>query len=97
VAGGLVALAVGGQAVFRSYRAARRQARIVAGYAANAAGPLEALAQRLNEHGFELQHSSAELFPKVRRLLALVNAPLVAAGLPWLVRRLLGRPLRRSR
>jgi hypothetical protein len=49
----------------------------------------------LNEHGFALEHSASELFPKVERVVAFLEQPLVAVTVPWLLRRALRRPYRR--
>jgi len=49
----------------------------------------------LNEHGFALEHSASELFPKVERVLAFLEQPLVVVTVPWLLRRALRRPYRR--
>lgn len=56
---------------------------------------MDDLATRLNEHGFALQHSAAELSPKLQQLSEFLAQPLVAAAIPWLLRRALGRPYRR--
>ena len=56
---------------------------------------LEQAAASLNEHGFALEHSASELFPKIQRILAFMEQPLVAAALPWVMLRLLARPYRR--
>jgi hypothetical protein len=56
---------------------------------------LQDVAERLNRHGFEIQHTLDELGPKVARWARILQQPLVAASLPWLLRRLLGRPLRK--
>ena len=64
-------------------------------YALEEATELERLTARLNEHGFALEHTAAELFPKLERLSVFLGQPLVAATLPWLIRRALGRPYRR--
>jgi hypothetical protein len=42
-----------------------------------------------------LQHTASELFPKIERLTTFVQQPLVAAALPWLLRRAFRRPYRR--
>ncbi len=72
-----------------------RSASALSAYAQEEAVALQALAMRLNEHGFNLQHTSAALFPKLGELGAFLERPLVAAGLPWVLRRLFGRPLKR--
>jgi len=56
---------------------------------------LERVASRLNEHGFALEHTASELFPKLQRLSAFLGQPLVAAAIPWVLRRAFGRPYRR--
>ena len=56
---------------------------------------LERLAAQLNEHGFALEHSASELFPKVEQVVAFLEQPLVAVTVPWLLRRALRRPYRR--
>jgi hypothetical protein len=53
------------------------------------------VAERLNEHGFALEHTTSLLFPKLQRLATFIEQPLVAATIPWLIRRALGRPYRR--
>jgi hypothetical protein len=44
---------------------------------------------------FALEHTASELFPKIQQILAFMEQPLVAAALPWLIRRVLARPYRR--
>jgi hypothetical protein len=56
---------------------------------------LERLATRLNEHGFALQRTSALLFPKLSELSVFLDQPLVAAALPWVLRRMLARPFKK--
>jgi hypothetical protein len=56
---------------------------------------LERVASRLNEHGFALEHTASLLFPKLQRLAAILEQPLVAAALPWFLRRAFFRPYRR--
>jgi hypothetical protein len=53
------------------------------------------LTARLNEHGFALEHTASELFPKLESLSVFLGQPLVAATIPWLLRRAFGRPYRR--
>lgn len=81
--------------VWRAYRAASRRATELSRYANEEATVLDGLTTRLNEHGFALQHSAAELFPKLRELAAFLEQPLIAAAIPWLLRRAMGRPYRR--
>ena len=56
---------------------------------------LERLATQLNEHGFALEHSASELFPKLAQVIAFLEQPLVAVTIPWLLRRAMRRPYRR--
>jgi hypothetical protein len=81
--------------VWRAYRRASRRAAELSGYAQQEAAELERLSARLNEHGFELEHTASELFPKLETLSAFLGQPLVAATIPWLLRRAMGRPYRR--
>ena len=81
--------------VWRAYRKASRRASELSTYAFEQAVELEQAAARLNEHGFALEHTASELFPKIQRILAFMEQPLVAAGLPWVIRRVLARPYRR--
>ncbi|HXN02798.1 MAG TPA: hypothetical protein VN973_13065 [Candidatus Dormibacteraeota bacterium] len=81
--------------VWRAYRNASRRAAELTTYASQQAIELERAAAQLNEHGFALEHTASELFPKIQRILAFVEQPLVAATLPWLIRRALARPYRR--
>jgi hypothetical protein len=93
---GLLALVIGAQAVWRSLRAARRRAYELTVYAADEAEQLAILAEHLNRNVFELQHTSETLFPKVQQWQAVLGSPLLAASLPWVLRRVLGRRLRRG-
>jgi hypothetical protein len=86
---------VGGSAAWRAQRAARARARALSELAVEEAERLADLADRLNRHGFELQHTLEDLAPRVEAWSAVLRRPLVAATLPWVMRRLLGRPLRR--
>ncbi len=81
--------------VWRAYRKASRRASELSTYAFEQAVELEQAAARLNEHGFALEHTASELFPKLQRILAFMEQPLVAAALPWVIRRVLARPYRR--
>jgi len=80
---------------WRAYRRASRRATELSAYALEEATELERLTAQLNEHGFDLEHSAAELFPKLERLSVFLGQPLVAATIPWLIRRAFGRPYRR--
>ena len=80
---------------WRAYRRASRRATELSGYALEQATELERLTAQLNEHGFVLEHTAAELFPKLERLSVFLGQPLVAATIPWLIRRAFGRPYRR--
>jgi len=92
---GLVLLVFATVSVWRAYRNASRRAAELATYTSQQAIELEQAAAQLNEHGFALEHTASELFPKIQRILAFVEQPLVAATLPWLIRRALARPYRR--
>ena len=81
--------------VWRAYRKASRRAAELSIYANQQAIELEQAAARLNEHGFALEHTASELFPKIQRILAFLEQPLVAAANPWVIRRGLARPYRR--
>jgi hypothetical protein len=81
--------------VWRAYRKASRRASELSTYAVDQAIELEQAAARLNEHGFALEHTASELFPKIQRILAFLEQPLIAAALPWVIRRVLARPYRR--
>ncbi len=86
---------VGVQAVWRSARVARRRASELAVYAAVEAEEMAILAEHLNRNGFELRNTSQSLFPKIRQWQAVLSSPAVLAAMPWVLRRLFGRPLRR--
>jgi hypothetical protein len=92
---GFVLLAAAGIACWRASRAVDRSVAALSSYAREEAVALQALAVRLNDHGFSLQRTSAELLPKLSELGAFLEQPLVAASLPWVLRRLFGRPLKR--
>jgi hypothetical protein len=80
---------------WRAYRKASRRASELSAYALEEATELELLTARLNEHGFALDHTASELFPKLESLSVFLGQPLVAATIPWLLRRAFGRPYRR--
>jgi hypothetical protein len=80
---------------WRAYRQASRRAAELSSYALEEATELERLTVQLNEHGFQLEHTASELFPKLETLSAFLGQPLIAATIPWLLRRALGRPYRR--
>lgn len=80
---------------WRAYRRATRLATELSIYLDSEAAEIERLSARLNEHGFELEHTMAELGPKLETLGIFLRQPLVAAAIPWVLRRLLGRPYRR--
>jgi hypothetical protein len=92
---GLIVLIVAMVGTWRAYRRASRRADDLSTYAADEALQLERLTAQLNEHGIQLEQSSAELGPKVEQILLFVRQPLVAATLPWVLRRFMGRPYRR--
>jgi hypothetical protein len=81
--------------VVRAYRKASRRAAELSAYAGKEAIALERVTAQLNEHGFALEHTASLLFPKLQRLAAVLEQPLVAATIPWLLRRAFGRPYRR--
>ena len=81
--------------MWRAYRRASRRATELSAYAIEEATELERLTAQLNEHGFALEHTAAELFPKLEALSAFLGQPLVAATIPWMLRRAMGRPYRR--
>jgi hypothetical protein len=91
----VLALAFGIQGTWRAVRAARRKADQLTGYALQQAEQIQAAAERLNQHGFDLQHTSSTFLPKLERIARVLQAPLVAVSLPWLLRRLFGRPLKK--
>jgi len=64
-------------------------------YAAEEAEQLAVLSEHLNRNGFELRNTANALFPKIQHWQAILGSPLAVAALPWLLRRVLGRPLRR--
>jgi len=80
---------------WRAYRKASRRAAELSAYAGAEAIEIERVTARLNEHGFALEHTASELFPKLGRLSAFLAQPLVAATIPWLLRRAMRRPYRR--
>jgi len=80
---------------WRAYRKASRRASELSAYALEEATELERLTAQLNEHGFALEHTASELFPKLETLSAFLGQPLVAATVPWLIRRAMRRPYRR--
>jgi hypothetical protein len=92
---GLVLLIYATVSVWRAYRKASKRAAELSSYALQEATELERVTAQLNEHGFALEHTASELFPKLERLSAFLGQPLVAATIPWLIRRAMGRPYRR--
>jgi hypothetical protein len=80
---------------WRAYRRASRRAAELSSYASQQAIELERAAAQLNEHGFALEHTASELFPKLQRIAGFLKQPLVAAAIPWLIRRAFARPYRR--
>ena len=73
----------------------RRRAQTLSALAIDEGEQLQVLAERLNRHGFELQHSMEVLAPRVELIMTVLRQPLVAATIPWVLRRLAGRPFRR--
>ena len=92
---GLLILTFLGLGTWRAYRAAGRRAAHLSHYAYEEAAALQAVALRLNEHGFALQATSAVLFPRLQELAIFLEQPLIAAALPWVLRRLLARPFKK--
>jgi hypothetical protein len=90
-----VLLIVATASTWRAYRRASRRATELSAYALEEATELERLTAQLNEHGFALEQTASELFPKLETLSAFLGQPLVAATIPWLIRRAMGRPYRR--
>lgn len=56
---------------------------------------IQVVAERLNQHGFDLQRTGSTFFPRLERIAKFLEAPLVAASLPWVLRRFFGQPLRK--
>jgi hypothetical protein len=92
---GLLLLIVLVPQTWRAYRRASRRGAELSAYAEEQATEIERLASSLNEHGFELEHSAAQLAPRLLQLSGFLRQPLVAASVPWILRRLLLRPYRR--
>lgn len=80
---------------WRAYRRATALAGELSSYSLEQADQLLRLATLLNEHGFELQHTLDELGPKLETISVFLNQPLIGAALPWVLRRMFGRPYRR--
>jgi len=92
---GAAALTYTGVATWRAYRAVARRAAHLSHYAYEEANALQTVALRLNEHGYALQRTSTLLFPKLQELSIFLDQPLVAAAVPWLLRRMLARPFKK--
>ncbi|GAC1481734.1 MAG: hypothetical protein PVSMB9_07130 [Candidatus Dormibacteria bacterium] len=92
---GLVLLLYTGIRAWSAYRAVGRHAAHLSHYAYEEAAALQTVALRLNEHGFALQRTSAVLFPRLRELSIFLEQPLIAAAIPWVLRRLLARPFKK--
>ena len=80
---------------WRAYRAVGRRAAHLSHYAYEEGAALQTLALRLNEHGYALHATSMLLFPRLRELSVFLEQPLVAAAVPWVLRRLLARPFKK--
>jgi hypothetical protein len=80
---------------WRAYRRSTRRATELSTYLDDQAIEIERLTARLNEHGFQLEHTISELAPKLETLATFLQRPLVAAAIPWVLRRVVGRPYRR--
>ena len=83
------------QSAWRAYRRASRRAEQLSVYALEQADELERITTALNEHGFQLEHTMTEFAPKLEQMAVFLRQPLVAASLPWILRRAFGRPYRR--
>ncbi|HEY0492451.1 MAG TPA: hypothetical protein VGD57_03190 [Candidatus Dormibacteraeota bacterium] len=92
---GILLLVYAGLQTWRAYRAAGRKAAHLSHYAYEEAAALQAVALRLNEHGYALQKTSSVLFPRLQELSIFLEQPLIAAAVPWLLRRLLARPFKK--
>jgi hypothetical protein len=80
---------------WRAYRRAMRRADQLSAYTSEQALEIERLTASLNEHGFELEHTITELGPRLEMIALFLRQPLVAATMPWILRRVFGRPYRR--
>jgi hypothetical protein len=89
----VLTVTIGGS--WRAYRRSTRRASELSTYLNDQAIEIERLTAQLNEHGFQLEHTMSELGPKLETLAALLQRPLVAAAIPWVLRRVMGRPYRR--
>ena len=92
---GILVLVYAGLQTWRAYRAVGRKAAHLSHYAYEEAAALQTLALRLNEHGYALQATSTLLFPRLRELSIFLEQPLVAAAVPWVLRRVLARPFKK--
>lgn len=92
---GVAFLTYAGIGSWRAYRAVGRRAAHLSHYAYEEAAALQAVALRLNEHGYALQRTAAILFPRLHELSIFLEQPLIAAAVPWALRRLLGRPFKK--
>jgi hypothetical protein len=84
-----------GLSAWRAYRRTTRRATQLSSYLSEQAAELERLTGQLNEHGFQLEHTMSDLGPKLQTIGVVLRQPLVAATIPWLLRRAFGRPYRR--
>ena len=92
---GLLVLVITVTIAWLAYLRTQRSSALLFSYLEEESNQLQTAAIRLNEHGFDLQQTSSALFPKLERMAAFLEQPLVGAGLPWLLRRLLMRPFRK--
>lgn len=93
--GGVLALAIGGVQTWRAQRTVRARIQALSELVETESERLLEVAERLNRHGFEIQHTMDDLAPKLAVLGMVLRHPLVAATTPWVIRRVLGRPLKR--
>lgn len=80
---------------WRAYRRTSRRATELSTYLTDQAIEIERLSARLNDHGFELEHTMSDLAPRLELLATFLRQPLIAATIPWVLRRVVGRPYRR--
>ncbi len=91
----MILLIVAGVGAWRGYRRTSRRAAELATYMDEQATEIERLTAQLNEHGFQLEHTMTNLAPKLQTIGIFLRQPLVAATIPWMLRRVFGRPYRR--
>jgi hypothetical protein len=80
---------------WRAFHRVSGRASELSTYLEDEATRIEQLGARLNQHGFQLGDTMSEVGPKLEMIAGALRQPLVAATLPWVLRRLIGRPYRR--